>query len=202
MQARRRNRGFTFIELLLAISITSAILLFVFQSVRYSMNVLRRVNGDTNIEVIKIVNQMSQELRCAYSLSERRPQITFSGTPSSVRFVSVVPLNAIFEGDKEWDLKERRYFLKSEEKDGQVSLMYTAQDLVFEGPKQEASAGRRLSSNIKSLEFSYFDGIKWRPSWNSTVRLPEAVRISLELQGRGVSDSSDSFSTVVSIPGS
>jgi hypothetical protein len=48
-----------------------------------------------------------------------------------------------------------------------------------------------LLSHVQSLEFSCFDGVNWRDSWDTSLsdtNLPYAVRVRIQVAGDGTTD--------------
>jgi len=59
-----------------------------------------------------------------------------------------------------------------------------------------------LLSNVQSLEFSCFDGVNWRDSWDTSMsdtNLPYAVRVRIQLAGEGNSRAQQPFEIVVPV---
>jgi type II secretory pathway component PulJ len=59
-----------------------------------------------------------------------------------------------------------------------------------------------LLSNVQSLEFSCFDGVNWRDSWDTSLgdtNLPFAVRVRIQLAGDGNSRAQEPFEIVVPV---
>ena len=59
-----------------------------------------------------------------------------------------------------------------------------------------------LLSNVQSLEFSCFDGMNWRDSWDTSLgdtNLPYAVRVRIQLAGDGNSRAQEPFEIVVPV---
>ncbi len=192
---KAKNKGFTLLEFLLTISIAGIVALTIFQSASYSMSVLRRTNSNVNLQAIRIMRQISRDLRSAFLVSAKHPTISFTGTNSSLKFISTAALNDVFDEKGEFDLKERRYYL---ERSGEVrssALMYSVKNLGLRNILEEK--GQLLSSSINSLTFSYFDGRQWVDSWNSSEQLPKSVRIVIQFNEYGEKSPLGYFSTVI-----
>lgn len=201
---KTENKGLTLIELLLTLSIVSIITMTVFQSTRYCMDVVGRANSNVNMEIIKIMRQMKRDLRSAFLISKKHPAISFMGTNSSVKFVSVVPLHHDLSGRQEYDLKEKRYYLDAREGKALRALKVSTQNLrarpVF-GASKEKQTEQTLSSSIESMELAYFDGEEWQSLWNSLEQLPVSVRITLQFREGDITNPLEEFSTVIMLPG-
>jgi len=201
---KKTNKGFSLLELLLTISIVSIIMLTIFQSTNYGMHVFRRTNSNAELKIIKILYTLSRDLRSAFLMSQKHPSISFTGSGSSLKFVSVVPLDHSFDEQKEFDLKERRYFLTPGKEGRTRTLMYSTRSIgsqTASADKKKINGDLPLSSSIDSLTFDYFNGEKWLSSWNSQVQLPESVRVTVQFRENGQISPLGYFSTVILIPG-
>jgi prepilin-type N-terminal cleavage/methylation domain-containing protein len=200
------HKGFTLLELLLTIGIVGMIGLVLFQSTGYSMNVLRRTNSRVNSQALMIMRQIGRDLRGAFLMSKKYPEISFLGTASSMKFISTAPLNDRFDGPNEFDLKEKHYYLAPGD-EGQKPVFMCAMRNFSEPTapedKIEGQPGTRqaLSAFVDSLNFSYFDGREWLPMWNSLEQLPESVRITIQFREDGPKNQLEYFSTVIMLPG-
>jgi prepilin-type N-terminal cleavage/methylation domain-containing protein len=197
---KTNSKGLTLVELLLTIAIVGIIVLTLFQSVRYSMDVLQRANSHANLQIIRIMRQISRDLRCAFLPSTEYPAVSFTGTKSSIKFVSVVPLYHDWDGSKGYNLKEKRYYLVPQEEGNLLALKVSTKDIRATGKSREKEKEQTLSSSIGSVNFAYSDGEQWRPSWNSFGELPESVRVTVRFGGDGSKNSSEYFSTVIMLP--
>lgn len=205
MAKKLQNRGVTFVELLLTISIVGVIMMTIYQSTSYGMSVFHRSKNSSNMEAIHIMKQLGRELRSSFLISNKTPSISFSGTASSLKFVSAVSLEHDFLKEGGFDLKQYRYSLQPGERNGITSLIHAAEDVFMPnaGSNDVSKKGseKQMSASIKSMMFSFFDGEEWKPSWNSHVHLPQAVRISIQFQSGKNVDPLEFYSTVIHIPG-
>ena len=177
---KQRSRGFTLIEILLAVAIIGIIVAVVYGSVwtvtqtvgdvRERMELSQTARG----VLWKITNEISN----AFSGEETY----FTGTirkPGSVD-ENRLSFNSTVEGfgQEQKDIRKIEYYLSR-------GVLYRAVDgVIFP-----------VVENVDSFSLRYFDGTEWKESWDSKLRgkLPKMVEINLEL-GEKI------FSTAVSIP--
>jgi type II secretion system protein J len=68
---------------------------------------------------------------------------------------------------------------------------------AMQDPQEQA-----LLSNVQSLEFSCYDGVNWRDSWDTSLgdtNLPFAVRVRIQLAGDGNSRAQEPYEIVVPV---
>ena len=155
-QSITQHSGFTLIEMLLALSIFSLMLLFTYQTIVSSADAKRRVSES--------VGQQS-ELRSAYR--------TLSNAFAS---------KAIFIGDKssiDFDLSSAdSAWLEGADR---LSLVFSKDQSLLAFVDDEAQASRLLSS-INQAQFGYIHGgLRYR-QWDKTQR-PDLVVLSWNEQG-------------------
>lgn len=191
-------RGITLLELILSIAISAIVLLMVYTGFNLSIKVTKRVEARLDNQAREILFQLSKDLRSAYLSDEKDSFLKFFATPTSLNFVTVARLGKRFIRDKEYDLREVSYELEPRRESELNALVYRV-DLT---PDKEVTSGgekEELSALIKSLRFSYYDGVSWRQVWNSQTQLPKAVRVFLELVSKNDPAISRKLSTIVII---
>ncbi len=175
-----RSRGFTLIEILLAVAIIGIIVAVVYGSLwtvtqtvddaRERMELSQTARG----VLWKITNEISN----AFSGEE----MYFTGVKSKPGSVDEnrLSFNSTVEGfgQEQKDIREIEYYLSR-------GVLYQEIDgVIFP-----------VVENVDGFSLRYFDGVEWKESWDSKLRgkFPKMVEINLELGGK-------IFSTAVSIP--
>lgn len=200
-----RHRGFTLMELLLAIVISAV--------------VLAAING-VFFGAIRLRNRVAEQLNVAMPLQNalavlRRdlmgiqlPDGEFSGRLNSNAmlvgenetdtgtqiYTSTGPLTP----DLPWgDIQRVAYVLRSPTNRTDSAAGRDLVRVVIRNPLppvNDEPVEQRLLSDVELLEFGFYDGQSWRTTWNSTnetLSLPRAIRATLTLsapreRGQGV----------------
>lgn len=197
---RKREKAFTLIELIISTSILAFLMLTVY-SVFYN-NSLVWEEGNTRIQMYQgarvCLDTMAREIRSAF-ISSSNPYLTFKGDRCNLNYVCAS--NKVNRSG-EYDLCEVGYSLKG-------SNLYRRMRSVLSSVPGENGTSSVLAPYILSLNFMYYDGVKWRESWDSTMGTPEdtsddglpfTVKITITTQGEQDAEACLTLSTVVNIP--
>jgi general secretion pathway protein J len=180
---RRGERGFTLLELLLALAIVGALVVIAFGGVRIALAAWRQGEdrAEAHQHMRSVVLSLSRSVSAAYAYQGPRgeaptPELLFSGTESRLEFVtqaapypasiSVAFTAVVFElgtGDERRGLVIRQRVLPNRNP-------FADAPVVFNDP------------TLTELAFSYLDeGGAWLATWETEVtkRLPRAIRISV-----------------------
>ncbi len=214
--ARRRGRGMTLVELLVAMAILSLISVLIYSAIdgmRRSREGVRRI-ADRYREGRIAMNRIARELQGAY-LSEHAPinpalqvvKTSFIGKPGSP--ASRLDYNSfahqrLERNAKESDQMELSYFGSDDpERNGVVDLARRVAARLDDDP-QRGGRVDVLASDIDLFELEYLDPMSgmWREEWDSTSivgeagRLPLQVKITLVLKGGERRDANSSLGTI------
>jgi general secretion pathway protein J len=185
--ARDRQRGFTLVELLIALAIVGAMLAIAFGGLRVAVTSWRQ--GDDRAEAHQHVRSVAFTLARAMSGAHPyrasrsvapEPVVLFSGTEQRVEFVTqttpfpaAIPIAftaVIFAID-----------------DGEPGLVVRQRALPNREPFSEAEVVYRDPS-VTSLKLAYLDESGWQDKWDGaeTKATPRAVRMTIAttLNGR------------------
>ncbi|MBZ0220482.1 MAG: prepilin-type N-terminal cleavage/methylation domain-containing protein [Candidatus Methylomirabilis sp.] len=176
-----RNSGFTFIEVLVALTIGSVALLSLYGVLMSVLGAGERTGAsiERDLEAGIFLERLSGEVNSAY-FSPEEPNTVFSGKirggAPALEFTSysAVPQR---EGAPSTDLMGIGYFAKHE--DGGLTLYReTWNPLIGERFSSEALSG------IEAFELSYNNGATWANAWEATLekKLPLAVRARVVLR--------------------
>jgi len=191
---QRHPRGFTLIEMLLAITIFSLVIGVIFSSFRLGSSAWNKGERDLELyqKIRAVTELMYREIRSCFpytmtpgELDKHVKFYAFFGEPHSLRFVSSANLYSTLHG-----LSYLEFWVK----DG--SGLMAGEDLAIgENLAERSLRDRRraivIDPEVKQLQFRFFDqknpGEKgeWVNSWDPRtkvdreLRLPRAVEVSL-----------------------
>lgn len=200
------HRGFTLIEVLLAISIMAIIGSLIYTSYSSIIQVTEenRVISEEYQTARLILNRISNELTGAI-LAKENPdeETTFKFIGETDRLYLTAAISRwLKEDSKENEICEIEYFLSSESEEGYTSLL-RREDPTVDGSLEGEIL--ELGESVTGIEFIYYseDGTE-TDEWNSdnqgsnVRRLPKAVKITLifDDEKRGMRR----YSTVAGIP--
>ena len=179
---RRGERGFTLLELLMALAIVGALVVIAFSGVRIALAAWRQGEDRTEAHqhVRSVVLSLARSVSAAYAYRAPRgvaptPELLFAGTESRLEFVtqaapyptsiSVAFTAVVFElgKDERRGLVIRQRVLPNRNP-------FTDSEVVFNDP------------TLTELSFSYLDeNGSWQDTWETDTqkRLPRAIRISV-----------------------
>ncbi len=218
MMTPSRNRGFTLLEVMVAIGIVSMLGVLIygaFMGMSRSRKNMEQV-GNRYQQGRQAVDRMGRELSSAF-LSAHQPfqqlqyirQTLFIGTderPSDrVDFTSFA-YRRLEANTHESDQCEISYFASKDPATGNLDLVRRIQKYIDDDP-QRGGVVQVLAENIESFDIKYYDNLTqtWIDDWDSVQpanqigRLPSAVWITLWLNG-GPGDAPVKFETKVQIP--
>jgi general secretion pathway protein J len=189
-QGRRHQRGFTLVELLVAITILAMVLGAVTGTVSVSSkmasNVLDRFHSvDRQIQVRSFLRrELQQALTALVTEDNGREYVAFSGLSKSVSFVAPLP-----ESSSKGGL--HRLTLQVEEHDDGESLVLLYEPFLPQlrpGARRDDVSREVLLERMESIEFSYIrddsPGSRWSENWDDLVRLPALIQIRFRSRDR------------------
>jgi len=197
---RKGKEAFTLIELIIATSILAFLMASIY-SLFYKNSFVWKVESakiqmGQNARVC--LDMMAREIRTAF-LSSTNPHLTFKGKRDRLDYVCAS--NRINKA-KEYDLCKVSYSLSG------ANLCRWVKAIPASTSESGGSCSV-LALNISSLSFMYYDGAKWRKSWDSTMGTPEdmsddslplAVKITITTYDEENRIGPLTLSTVVIIP--
>lgn len=201
------RKGFTLIEIMIAIAILAIISLLLWQSSAVSMNAKERYEAeDVRFqEVLLALSRMADDISMAYlfqskahlgntGIGELAQEVQFIGTDSGERdeihFVSLSHMRYL-KNTKESDQEEVSYFLRREEGEEGEKGRWDLVRRMQSPPDREPEKGGRdyvILQDVQKLEFQFFDEKRgeWQREWDSSRiesnrQLPKAVEITLTI---------------------
>ena len=181
-----KGRGFTLLEILLAIAISGLIVIALTSSyfqVLKAKEIVER-EGEFYFHVRTVLERMERELSSLYYNSEGITSL-FKGEENSLTFYSLSPSIAF----SRYPAVKLTYYLDYGERGG-ILMRREEPFLTLEEKKKEFVWLR----GVKEIKFEYFDGKEWKEEWMDKETLPGEIRVRLEME------SGEEFSTVFLIP--
>jgi prepilin-type N-terminal cleavage/methylation domain-containing protein len=184
----RSERGFTLVELLIALAIVGALLAIAFGGLRVALSAWRQGEdrAEAHQHVRSVALTLARAMSAAYPYRASRslapePVVLFAGTEQRVEFVTQAPpfpaaipiafTAVIFEFNE----------------GGEPGLVVRQQALPNQDPFAKATLVYR-DPTVTSVKLAYLDESGWRDSWDGaeTKAAPRAVRLSVAttLNGR------------------
>ena len=173
-----RPKGFTLVEILIALAIMAMIVASTFTIFRSASKSWQK--GETRSQRYQnarnAVSRMSAEI--SQAVINSNVLCKFTGDKNKISFVSFVSTDSgVFE------LSEVEYWL-----DGAKRLLMRNDDVEPDYDFGTYDHSDILSDNVSELEFLYFDGSAWLDAWNSDetlgIGLPKAVKIKIRVEDK------------------
>jgi general secretion pathway protein J len=202
---RRFNRGFTLVEVMMALGLLLVIGTAVARSMALSFetkDIVTQVN-DRYHEGRVILSRMARELRMAFLRAEvprenreEEPAVItrFIGEENEIYFASTSHTR-IYAGTRESDQCEIAYFLGSsrDRNDYRGKTLYRRESRWIDNKPDKGGYVWPVVDGVKTLKIEYWDDEKeigddaWQRTWDSHENeleplLPSRVRITLELE--------------------
>jgi general secretion pathway protein J len=191
MRYLKRQLGFTLMELLLALSILSIVIVVILGGLRITVRAWEK--GENTLSVQQrsrtILDRLDRQLSSAAVLmsgQEDQPLVTFAGTSSSVEFTSRLPLVSKMQ----FGPVHVKYVIETETSGKKRLLLYekniAVEDYLSERQLRLETDAVVFVRGLEDLRFEYLGGVgngpdlSWTPTWQpeSETDLPRAVRIT------------------------
>lgn len=179
---REGERGFTFIETLLSLSILGILVVLLLSAMRLGIRSWEK--GEASVEDISVrrhlFSKLTSEVASLYPYvlrEEGKKQYAFRGDTDSLGFVTAGAAN--MPGRPDGGLKWVSYSLKEDGLSVREKII-TSEDLMDEN-------GGYLSEvepEVKKLSFEYKGSSGWENSWDAEVKreLPKAIKVMVNFK--------------------
>ena len=181
------SKGFTLIEILIAITLLGIMMVLLFGSLRIGAK-----NWDAGEEKIVETSQITivQNFLRTYLASaipaddfnEDEPVFSFVGSGDSIQFASTLPPYGVRKGQHLFKL-----FLKDE---GDTTSLNVSVQTFYPLEEEEVKDDIVLLENIEKLEINYFgpdefgEGTQWDTKWEEKRVLPRLIQIDIQLKDK------------------
>jgi general secretion pathway protein J len=176
---RARERGFTLVEVIVAVALTAAVVALLFAGIGIGFKGMARIesNADRLERRRQIDFMLRRQIGAAYPASDARPtESTFGGTPEAVTFLALDGAN----GPGFY-----RVWLSLDATGGERRLVMTRQTVAAGSVVGFDRAV--LARNVAEFRLSYYgvaepnEPPRWQESWKGRRWLPDLVRLHLTL---------------------
>lgn len=217
-----RPRGFTLMEILIAIFIFAIVLSTIYTSYTGTSRIVNETESRADIYAMARIalERILEDLESVY-ITPRDPQSTKSdgeraqfvgedkelkdGSADSLSFISMAHL-VFSEQDQSFGPAEIGYYIEEDE-EGEGLVLYRTDTLAFqEKPEEGGGRGLVLCDRLASVNFTYYDDKgEVYDNWDSTSEafkktIPQMVSILLEFANESNPESPFAFMTSVALP--
>ncbi|HZF00252.1 MAG TPA: type II secretion system protein GspJ [Planctomycetota bacterium] len=208
---RASHKGFTLVELMLAILILAIMMSIVYAVVVSTVTAAHRVEEITASSEVgpAILTRIRADLESAFLpkegeffLGSKRPG--GGADRDRIDFITGA-LSYGSENDVEeprfHSINEVGYQVLESRKDPSVAILYRREDFFIDAEPLKGGRLTEMYDRVRGFSLRYYDGNEWRPDWSSKTQkgLPKAVEIELKIlvTERDRPDREQSFKTTV-----
>jgi prepilin-type N-terminal cleavage/methylation domain-containing protein len=181
-QDRVKSAGFTLLELVLAVSLTSLLTLVVYTALNLSLKAVQRGRMDIDkLQEVRVGQSILERSLSSAILGSMDNRLYFTGDPAQMRFFTLVPLESYnLGGVYHWRV------LVGEDVSGQKVLAVEQTKNVnwFRDP-EGVEVRQIIIGNLAEVRFTYGYGAEEYETWDGKRdrTLPDWVRVYLTQQG-------------------
>ena len=203
--AMTKARGFTFIELLIAVSIFAVVAIALYSTFFAGISVWKRSGEDGNIyqDARFVFDDITKDLKNSlYGGEDEKSAFAFSGNAQEIIFITLEPL--FFEEDiSRKELVKVAYSVDGEE--GQLIRRMAGKSLGFDIEKAEKEI---LLKDVEEFTFMYcYDSgdedepYIWKEEWDDEkMRVPRGVKVSFSIKAEEGKKKAPEFSKIIFVP--
>jgi type II secretion system protein J len=188
------RRGFTLIELMLAILILAIMMSVIYGMVVSTVQAQQRVDEVTAGSEIgpAILTQIRMDLEASFLPKEGEYFVAIdrkgsTGDRDRVDFVSaVMAYGPEREGEEPrfHGINEIGYQVQEGRSDASLGILYRREDFFVDAEPLKGGRLIEMYDRVRHLSFQFWDGEQWRQDWNSKRdknTLPKAVKVELRI---------------------
>jgi type II secretion system protein J len=187
------RRGFTLVELLLAILILSVMMSIIYGVVVSTVSAAHRVEEITASSEIgpAILTRVRSDLQAAFLpkdgeffVGSKRPG--GGADRDRIDFISGETAYGIeIDGEdaRFHSINEVGYQVLENRKDPNVGVLYRREDYFIDAEPLKGGRLTEVYDRVRSFSLRYYDGEAWRPDWSNKAQkgLPKAVEIEVKI---------------------
>lgn len=201
------SKGFTLVEILLAVGILGVIFSMVYWTFDQTYDVIEGVQMETDrFRSVRLsLNKMSEEVSSTYWREGYKDSLFIgedieeNGLPrDSLRFMSASNYG-FSEGGNESDMNIISYYLEREEEGENFKLMHSEIRNIFSVSEENREA-YELGESLIGLNLRYFNGTDWVDSWNSDELKAVPLTVEITIITKDAGGAEKSFTTLKEIP--
>lgn len=218
---RINKKGFTLLEILIAMFILAIVLSIIFTSYTGTLRIINDTESQAYIyEMARIaLERIQEDLQSAYfskkanaSKSEANKGTQFIGKDADIKGINADTLQffskahiVLNDEDLDAGIAEISYYVKENE-EGEGLVLFRSDTSEFEEKPEEGTGGTILCDDLFSVNFTYYDADSNEHSnWDSTKeefkdRLPAMVLIELSFRSKSHPEQPSKFITGVALP--
>ncbi|MDA3899276.1 MAG: prepilin-type N-terminal cleavage/methylation domain-containing protein [Spirochaetes bacterium] len=210
----KSNKGFTLLELMVALAISSIVLLMIYganRSITFAIHDMSGI-GEFYENVNMAIRRMDREISCTlqnrynrdlFLVGENSPYPPWKG---SIHLVSVVKSDLYIsssysEPTFSSDVKEISYYLKEDPSYQDIYFLMRREALEYDDKPEEGGTESILLENVIDMKIEYTeDKINdWSTKWDSRERnrFPRGVKVTLTLRNYRGTDEVFSFTSLL-----
>lgn len=187
-------RGFTLLELLIAISITGLILVLAYSGIRLSISSWQKTSHTINNEedlhlVYGFLRRQLAHIELPVRISASTTYQKFTGSARHMSFVAPLP----GKHSSSSGLQRFNLFISESQQGLQLQVNFFPEQNNVDMPSDiEDFAPRVLAEGLESGRFSYFGALPparsaaWHQTWSTPDALPQLVKVELSLSNQAV----------------
>jgi len=174
------SSGFTFVEMMLAATVFAIVMGTLYSAFRSGLQAYSAADRRSEqLHVLRALREdLNQDLMSAYADADEFEEVFSTerqGGSVTVSFYSV-PRESESRNGSLGDLRFVQYVLSNTADEEGMSLKRTISPVVA-GQVLDAADSEILLSDLRSVEFLFFDGQEWTTEWLKPDQLPKAVRL-------------------------
>jgi general secretion pathway protein J len=188
------SKGFTLLELIIALTITTVIVVIIFGALRVGIRAWEKGEKDVDIRqrqriVLDLIKRQLASTSVSEVWSRDQQLVPLKGDNKSIEFVSHISIVP----DNRFGMVYVRYAVRQEKEDNKEHLTFYEMNIASSDNKMDAGNPdegnfSELLSGMNSIVFEYLkdrpgeEASIWQKSWDPAVDegVPRAVRITIE----------------------
>jgi len=189
--------GFTLIEILVAMTLSSVIMLMIYSAHKSIMFSIKDMAGvaDFYESVNLAMRRIDRDISCTM-MSPDNKKLYFVGandvmdrSNGKVSFVTVLKsdyylLGSVAKSVNSCDVKEVSYYLKNDPKIDDLYYLVRKEDIQYDDKPGEGGVESIMLMNVTDIRFEFTDQKSWEKQWDSknTNKFPQAVKTILKVK--------------------